>query len=183
MTPKTFWILFLRIFGLYLIWQTLTLLPSLFSTLIYMFKANDGLSVFSTICAIVLIGCTFALVFRLCLFKTEMVIEKLHLARGFGEEKFDINIHRSSLLSIAIIVLGGLMLTEGLPLLAYHGFQYFQRDNTYNSFTSNLSSPWIVTNFLKVLFGYFMVTDSRLIVNFIERKRKKAKISEEETEA
>ncbi|MEP6613688.1 MAG: hypothetical protein ABJA76_17425, partial [Mucilaginibacter sp.] len=92
MTPKTFWTFFLKIFGLYLIWQTLILLPSFFSTLVYMFRSDDKLSVFTALCAIVVIGCTFALIFRMCLFKTDYLIEKLCLDKGFEDEKVEINI-------------------------------------------------------------------------------------------
>lgn len=182
MAPKTFWTFFLKIFGLYLIWQILTLLPSFFSTLVFMFRNDDKLSVFTTLCAIVVIGCTFALIFRLCLFKTDFLIEKLRLNKGFEDEHININIHRSSLLSMAIIVIGGLMLADGVPLLVYDGFQYIQRDSAYATFGRNPSSPWLITNFIKVIIGYFMVTDSRLIMNFIERKRKKAQITSEETD-
>ncbi|MEP6614834.1 MAG: hypothetical protein ABJA76_23165, partial [Mucilaginibacter sp.] len=94
--------------------------------------------------------------------------------------KVEINIHRSSLLSIATIVIGGLMLADGLPLFVYHGFQYFENIGRDMTFASNRSSPWLITNFLKIAIGYFMVADSRLIVNFIERKRKKAQITDEE---
>lgn len=181
MTPKTFWTFFLKIFGLYLIWQTLILLPSFFSTLVYMFRSDDKLSVFTALCAIVVIGCTFALIFRTCLFKTDFLIKKLRLDKGFEDETVEINIHRSSLLSIATIVIGGLMLADGLPLLVFYGFQYIQRDSAYATFGRNPSSPWLVTNFLKIVIGYFMVADSRLIINFIERKRKKAQITDEES--
>jgi len=175
MTPKTFWTIFLKIFGLYLIWQTLIILPSFFSTLIFMGNSGDKVSVFTTLFAIVFIACFFIAILRYCIFKTDWIIEE-----GLSEEKLEINIHRSSLLSIAIIVLGGVMLADGLPLLVYYCFQYIQHDNTYTKFIENRSTPWIVTNFLKILFGYFMVADSRLIVNFIERKRKKAQITEEQ---
>ena len=174
MTVKTFWTIFLKIFGLYLVWQTLIILPSFFSTLIFMSTSGDKTSLFTTFSAILFIVCFFIAILRYCIFKTDWVIEKLQLEKGLGEEKLEINIHRSSLLGIAIIVLGGLMLADGLPLLVYYSFQYVQHDNTYTKLVDNRSTPWLVTNFLKIVLGYFMVSDSRLIVNFIERKRKKA---------
>jgi len=173
MTIRTFWTIFLKIFGLYLIWQTLTILPGFFSTLIFMNTQGDKASLFTTFAAIIFITCFFITILRYCIIKTDWIIEKLQLEKGFAEEKLEINIHRSSLLSIVIIVLGGLMLADGLPLLVYYGFQYIQHNNTYTKFMDNRSTPWLVTNFLKIVIGYFMVSDSRLIVNFIERKRRK----------
>ncbi|MCR8558616.1 hypothetical protein KXD93_13250 [Mucilaginibacter sp. BJC16-A38] len=77
-------------------------------------------------------------------------------------------------MTIAIIVLGGLMLVDSLPSLIFNGFEYIQNDTTYSKIRDNRATPYLVSNFLKVVVGYFMVADSRLVVNFIERKRRKA---------
>jgi len=173
MKLKTFWKIFLKIFSLYLIWQTLTILPSFFSTLIFV-GGQDKISMFTTLSAIVFIALSFIFVIRYCLFQTDRVIKTLHLDKGFPDEKLEINIHRSSLLSIAIIVLGGLMIADGLPLLVYNCFAYTKYINDYKGFSENRITPYLVSNLLKVIIGYFMVADSRLIVNFIEHRRKKA---------
>jgi len=103
--------------------------------------------------------------------------------KGNEDERIEVNIHRSSLLKIAIIVLGGLLLADSTPFLGFQLISYFENTQVKLSFIENRASPYLVAELLKVIIGYFMVTDSRLIVNFIERKRKKAKISEKETEA
>jgi hypothetical protein len=172
MTLKTFWTIFLKIFGIYLIWQVLIILPSFFSTLIFI-GGEDKISLFTTLSAIIFIISFFVLIVRYSIFKTDRVIEKLHLEKGFPDEKLEINIHRSSLLTIATIVLGGLMIADGLPLLIYNTFYYIQRSDALIKFSDNRVTPYLVSNLLKVLLGYFMVSDSRLIVNFVERKRKK----------
>ena len=177
MAPNTFFTFFLRIFGLYLIWQTLTLVPSVFSTLIYYGSTPDSSGAFSTVSAIVFIILFFIAILRYCIFKTDWIIEKLRLTKGLAEEKIDINLHRSSLLSIAIIVLGGLMLADGLPLLTFNIIEYIQANSTYQTFSQNRFSPYIVSNLLKVIIGYFMVADSRLVVNFIERRKRKAQVN------
>jgi len=179
MTPDTFWKFFLKAFGLYLTWQTLIIIPSFFSALIYVNSTPDKSDWLPTISVTVLIILIFISVLRFCIFKSEWVIEKLSLTKGFADEKIDINIHRSSLLSIAIIVLGGLMLADGLPLLIFNIFDYIQHNSSYDSFSKNRYSPYIISNLVKVIIGYFMIADSRLIINFIERKRKKAVINEE----
>lgn len=178
MTPNTFWTFFLRAFGLYLIWQTLTIVPSFFSTLIYINRTADKSDLFPTLSAIVFIVLFFIAVLRFCIFKTEWIIEKLHLSKGLADERIDVNIHRSSLLSIAVIVLGGLMVADGLPFLAFNILNYVQADSTYNTFSQNRASPYIISNLLKIVIGYFMMADNRLIINFIERKSKKAIVND-----
>ncbi|MDP9078013.1 MAG: hypothetical protein M3O71_11350 [Bacteroidota bacterium] len=174
MTPKTFWTIFLKIFGLYLLWQTLVALPSFFSSLLFFSTGEDKLAIVKIVIAIAFIATFFIVILRYCLFKTDWIIEKLKLERGFNEEKLEVDIHRSSLLTIAVIVLGGLMLVDSLPSLIFNGFEYIQNDTTYSKMRDNRATPYLVSNFLKVVVGYFMVADSRLVVNFIERKRKKA---------
>ncbi len=170
-TPRTFWTIFLKIFGLYIIWQALVILPSLFASVIYI-GSQDKLSLFTLCSGLVFLVCFFIAIIRYCIFRTDPLIELLRLEKGFADEQIEVNLHRSSLLKIAIIVLGGLMLADGLPLLCFNIFSYFQYAHAYNGFGQNRVSPYLVSNLLKVFFGYFMVTDSRMIVNFIERKRK-----------
>src|ERR1700730_2997968 len=134
MTLKTFWTIFLKIFGLYLIWQTLIILPSYLFSITY-FSALDEILhknpydklFFIVISAMILIVVLFVLIIHYCIFQTDRVIEKLHLEKGFIEENVIINIAQSTLLTIAIIVLGGLMLANSLPSLVREMFSYVQQ--------------------------------------------------------
>ena len=175
MTVKTFWTIFLKIFGLYLVWQIISFLPTFVSWINYLGSA-DAKSLLIAIIILCLILGFFILVARYSIFKTDWIIEKLKLEKGFADDRIEINIHRSSLLSIAIIVLGGLLLADGLPMFGYNVFTYIKYSNEYQykGIWDNRNTPALVSSLLKVLIGYFMVADSRLIVNFIERKRKKS---------
>jgi hypothetical protein len=173
MTIKTFWTIFLKIFGLYLSWQTLIILASLFPAL-FSIGNLDRVSMFTTFSYFIFLVLILIFVTRYCIFKTAWIIEKLHLERGFAEgERVEVNIHRSSLLNIAIIVLGGLILADALPMLVRDCFNYIQQDDAYTGFKKNHSSPYLIGSVLKTTIGYIMVANSRLIVNMIERKRRK----------
>lgn len=169
MTPKTFWTYFLRIFGLYLIWQSLIVLPGFISNLINIPKM-DIATLFTTISGLVFILSFYVAVLRYCIFKTGYIIQKLNLADGYDEEKIELNIERSNLLTMAVIIIGGLMLADAIPLFFYYVFQYFQNQNNYSGFSDNHASPWLISNLLKGVVAYLMLTESRAIVNFIERK-------------
>jgi hypothetical protein len=172
MTLKIFWTIFLKIFGLYLIWQTLIILSIDFSTISLfngldkiLFKDHDKVFFFILLSEMVLMVLLLVLIIRYCIFKTDRIIEKLHLEKGFIEEKVEINIHPSSLLTIAIIVLGGLILADSLPRLVGDTI-------LYAGVRQNKELGYVVSNLLRVCLGYFMVIKSPLIVNFIERKKK-----------
>ncbi len=105
-------------------------------------------------------------------FKTSWLIDKLRLDKGFTEEKLELNIHRSIVLRIAIIVTGAILFIETLPSLLKELFAYYQEINSYNGFKHYPHAGWITFYLVKLLISYFMLTSSRPIVNFIERKRK-----------
>jgi hypothetical protein len=105
--------------------------------------------------------------------KPEIIINKLKLDEGFEEEKFEINLHRSTVLSIAIIIIGGLMLADGLPELMRQIYVYFQMQNAYDYPADKSPSGYIIFYFIKVFIGYYMVAYHRLVVNFIEGMSRK----------
>jgi len=109
---------------------------------------------------------------RYCIFKTDWVVEKLHLSRGFEEEKFDLNIHHSTILMIVTMVIGGYLITDGLPQLCYRIFSYAQRSDQFKGFTDNPASPWLAMDIFKVVLGYILLTESKSIVKLIERNSK-----------
>jgi hypothetical protein len=104
----------------------------------------------------------------LFVFKTAWLIDKLHLEKGFSEERIEFNIPHSTVLSIAIILIGGLMFVDSLPQLCRQIFSYFQQKDM---FMQNISSGWIIFQFVKTIIGYLLMTNSRFIVNFIDRKK------------
>jgi hypothetical protein len=173
MTPRTLWTILLRISGLYVFFQFLNLLPNLYSSIIL--NGRHGNEEALNITAFyILIGATYLLIISSLIFKTDWLIDKLKLNKGITEEKLELNIHRSSILHIIVIVTGLFILIDSLPLLAKDIIAYFDLINVYRGFKNDPAAGWIVYYLIKVFLGYFMVTCSRLIVNFIERKRRSA---------
>ena len=178
MTPKSLWTIMVKIFGLFLLWQSVVLITQFIATFSYlsnMTRSDSPITtIFITIFFYIVIVVVYVLLMRYCIFKTDWVIEKLHLDRGFIEEKFDLNIHHSTILVIATMVIGGIMLTDGLPQLCYRIFSYTQRSDNYKSFIDNPSSPWLAMDIFKVVLGYLLLTESKMIVGIIERKTKES---------
>jgi hypothetical protein len=173
MTPRTFWIIFIKILGLWLVLGSITVIPGFIGALSYYGKDRDMRGILIWVFMFLLLLGIFAGILWLFVFKTEWIIDKLRLDKGFTEEKIDVNIHRSTIINIAIIVFGGLMLIDALPLLLKEVIQYYQEKEAYNRFTPSPRTGWLFLYFLKVIIGYFLVTYSRVVVNLIERQRKK----------
>jgi tellurite resistance protein TehA-like permease len=118
----------------------------------------------------VLLGVIVAYFFVLWLFvyKTAWLIDKLDLENGFDEERIDLKNDFSSIVSIAIIVIGGIMLIDSLPLLCREIFTYYQEKSI--RFIESQSIGWIISDLIKTVIGYLLMTNSKHITAFICRK-------------
>ncbi len=173
MTPRSFFSVFIKILGIYLILSSITVIPQFISTF-FLVTSNAGENLVNVILTILLLLLTlfvFFLILRYCIFRTDIIIDKLRLDQGFPEEKFELNMHRSTILSIAIIVIGGIMFIDALPGLCQQIFTYTQQRNI--RFLEYPNTGWIIFYFIKTLAGYLLMTNSRQVVNLIERQRKK----------
>jgi hypothetical protein len=68
------------------------------------------------------------------IFKTDWLIHALRLNKGIIEEKLELNIHRSTVLQISIIVTGCIVFVESFPSLLKRLFDYYQNINLFNGF-------------------------------------------------
>lgn len=189
MSVRSFWIIVVKIFGLVIIlrlitegFQGLMGIYQLAQYTFFSYRSNFqgsyvsqgfdfGTAATVSIYYAIILG-FYIYVTRLCLFKPNWVIDKLGLVKDQQEDKLQLNIHRSVVLKIAVIVAGAFFIIDGLPPLFTQLLTYFQHAELYSKFTSSNEAKYIVTDLVKVFLGYFMLTSSRLIVNYFELKRK-----------
>jgi hypothetical protein len=180
MTPRTFWMILIKILGVYLILESLTLIiPFITETLFLTRQQDSSPSYLDVLLGFLITGGLYFLAIRYFIFRTEVIVDKLHLDKGFTEEKFEINIHRSTVLKISVIVIGAIIIADSLPLLCRQVFFFFQANRAYLTLKDNPASVWIVFYFVKFSIGFALISASRPIVNFIELKRKKPAQNEE----
>ncbi len=180
MTPRSFWIIFLRIIG---IWFVLNSIPAIYQYFTYL-PLLKGATTIGFLLATV--GMTTGLFLFLLLnlyvfiFRTDWIIDKLKLDKGFTEEKFDLNIHRSTIYQISIIVIGGLLLIRCFPQLCRELILYFQQSSLPVNYQTNPTWSFIFLHFVETLIGIYFLTSSRTIGNFIERQKRKSKLNKAE---
>lgn len=192
MSPYSFWTIILRIFGLYFFVQFFSfLLPQLIYTIAFVFSNAQqenpagGIDVsvtkLSDISASFFIISIYLFMFIAFIFKTDWMINALRLNKAITEEKLELNIHRSTVLQIATIVSGCCIFIQSAPSFLKGLFDYYQNINLFNGFKTYPRGGYIFFDLIKVFISFFMITSSRLIVNFIERKRK-VKVKKEKNE-
>lgn len=170
MTIRTLFNVILKIFGLLFIKDiavTLLQMSSIGLSWAILGTSNVFWSLGISVCILIAYGfVAFYLIFR-----SNVIIDILKLDKGFDQETIPLNIHRSTILSIAIIIIGGLLVVNGIPDLCRQLFAYFQQ-RTMTQAPTMLSVSYIVELVVKILIGLILMGEQRRIVNWIERKRK-----------
>ena len=172
MTPRTLFNIVIKILGIFFIKDFLATIPQLLSVILFLTNSDTITEAIWTLATTILILVVYGLVSYYLVFKTEFIINKLKLDEGFDQEIIPINVHRSTILSISIIVIGGLLVADEIPNFCRQMFSYFQEKRmTYGQTHPNIS--YSVVSGTKIIIGILLMTAQRRIVNLIERQRKK----------
>jgi len=172
MTPRTLFNITLKILGIFFIKDFLATIPQLLSVILFLTNSDTISEAIWTLVTTIIILTVYGLISYCLVFKTNLIIDKLKLDKGFDQETIPLNIHRSTILSISIIVIGGLFVADEIPNFCRQLFSYFQEKRmTYGQTHPNIA--YSVVSATKIIIGLFLMTGQRKIINLIERQRKK----------
>ena len=170
MTTRTLFNIILKVLGIFFIKDILATIPQLLSISLYLTKPDVSGAVF-TLIATILMLIVYILISYYLVFKTNFIIDKLKLDKGFDQDTIPLNLHRSTILNISIIVIGALMVADEIPNLCRQLFAYFQEKRmTYGQTHPSLSYSVLAVS--KIIIGLLLIGNQRQLVNLIERKRK-----------
>ncbi len=173
MTIRNLFNIILKIIGIIFIKEIILKLDQLLSVFYYetMYQNEALMNVILINAAVNCIIILFYLITaRLLIFRSEMIINWMKMDKDFEEKELNLNIHRSVILSIAIIVIGGLMVAEGIPELIQRWYAYNENENRGLIDQSKFK---VAIPAINILIGILMVNFHKQIVNLIEVKRKK----------
>lgn len=178
MTPRNLFNIILKIFGLFFLREIVFIIPQLVSSISYFTESdplvktqsnNEGL--LTLILTLVIIG-FYGFIIYLLLFKTNNIVDKLKLDKGFDKEEFSFNLSRSLVLTIAVIVIGGVILTNEIPNLCRNIFAYFQEKSLTHGMTK-LNYSYIIISAVKIIIGFLIIGERKRIVEFAEKRQAK----------
>ena len=167
MTPRSFFLILIKLLGIYLLWQALTLVLNVISTLGLAVQPGENDVLIMAIIISVVTTALVVIALRLCLFRPDIIIDKLALDQGFKEERFEINIHRSTVLTLAVIITGALILVDSVPSLC-HQFLAYVKESKFNGSSTKI---YLGLYTVKSLIGYLLVSNNRRVVALIEQRR------------
>ncbi|MEP6748907.1 MAG: hypothetical protein ABJB86_14340 [Bacteroidota bacterium] len=171
MTIRSLFNIILKILGIFFIKDILEVIPQLFSVLIYVTKPGglqDG--IWTMVLSFASLAVYFLVSFYL-IFRSEQIIDALKLDRDFNEEPIPLNIHRSTILSISIIVIGGYIIANEIPDLCRQLFILYQQNHMSHG-QADPKVSYAVFAVIKIIVGCILIGNQKSIVHFIEYKRK-----------
>ncbi|MEO5942623.1 MAG: hypothetical protein ABIP30_12230 [Ferruginibacter sp.] len=168
-----------KIFGLWFIKDILLSIAYFISPLVTMITDRDSTEWGYLIISLIILGLYFPIAYTL-LFKTSYVVDLLKLDPDFMEEKLTFQVSTRNVVSIALILLCGLILIDEIPNFIKYIYNYYQlsqiRFTTEKPETAN-----IIISVVKIVIAFLLIGEREKIVQLI-LKEKTETIDEEETE-
>ena len=166
MTPRSLFSIILKIFGLFFLKEIVLTAPQLVLLLPSFFKPNSNVESLYILIEYLVIICVCTFFVILLIFKANVVIDKLKLDKGFNEEIFSFNTSHVQVLTIALIVVSGIILFTEIPFFCKQIFLYFQEKRLTHGMTSPQISYSIVSG-IKIVLGFLLIGERKRIVAFM----------------
>jgi len=166
MTPRNLFNIILKLFGLFFLKEIVLVLPQLvYLSLSFTDVGSklEGLYMLIEYLAI-LIVCTIFVI--LLIFKSNFVIDKLRLDKGFDQEEFSFNISAPEILTLGLIVISGIILITEIPNFCRQVYSYFQEKRLTNGMTHPQISYSIISG-VKIVLGFLLIGERKRIVAFM----------------
>jgi len=173
MQVKTLFSIVLKVLGIFFIKDIINSIIQTGSFMLWMPKqnsANFSNSDYSGLWIVIIVTLFYGIISWLLIFKSDFLISALHITKGFDDQVIPLNIHRSTILSISIIVIGGYMVANEIPILCRQLFTYYQQ----KGIIGNYNTSYTVVSVVKIIIGLLLMGLQRPLVNLIELKRVKA---------
>jgi hypothetical protein len=171
MTLRTFWTIFIKILGIFLIIDSVPVVLQAISTLFFTYSQSDQqMYMLLPIATTMLTVGIYLIIIKYCIYDPTWLIDKLKLDQGFHEENLNLNLDKTMVLSITTIVIGGLLFVENLPFLCKQLFVFYQEEALSGKFGDKPSTGWVIICAVKVIAGYLIMTNHKAIVDFVDKK-------------
>jgi len=166
MTKKDFFILIIKLFGLF------SLVSILFSVLPkyvpYFFVEIDIISI---IWIVAIIGLSIGL-FLVLIFNSERLVKLLKLEKGFDDDRIDFgNLNTTDVIKIGTFIIGGLLLIDNIPIFLYHAFVAFKGEIIGMRYMSQDKYNWAVS-LINLIIGYLLLTNYDYVARFFKNRKK-----------
>lgn len=180
MKASDLFLIILKVFGIYLIKDVLISIPPVLYSMLQMSELSMGMAITNLILSIFVLGIYTGICYLL-LFQGKWIISKLQLTSGLTDEPLAMNPHRSAVLTIAIIISGIVILVFSVPQLVRSIYDWAVYMDLRKAMldSGDFNYEKMIIAFCEVAIGLLFLGNQRLIVNFIESRRRQATAGKE----
>ncbi|WP_298139399.1 hypothetical protein [Flavobacterium sp.] len=167
MTKRDFFRILIKIFGLYsLVLSIFTVIPQNISNILYQFDIMILLIILAS--TLISVG-----LFLILLFKTDFIIDKLKLDKGFDDSQINFgNLTNESILKLAIFIIGGFLIIDYTPSLLFDLVNAFKNKATFSTIEgSSIDYFQIFVSLINIVIGYLFITNYKSISKFLDKKQ------------
>ena len=167
MTKRDFFRLVIKLFGLYsMILALFSFLPSNVSNL-FIYKDEYWMV------ALVLLSLLFVVsLFMILLFKTDFIIDKLGLEKGFDDDKIILgNLKNEQIFKFGIIVIGGFLIIDYFPAVVFDIINIFKtKASNYSIIGQEVNYFNFSVGIINIIIGLFFITNYKSISSYLDKK-------------
>lgn len=169
MTPRSLIILILRVLGIILL-RGLIISITEFASFIWMFFSygpSEGLySIFISLLNIAVI----LLLGYWLIFKTAILVDKFGLDKGFTEESFQLNISAQSILRMAIIITGAIVLFWEIPQLITNIYNIWQQYDLGILNRGSINWGPLIWCIIRIILALLIIGERKRIIEFLVKE-------------
>jgi hypothetical protein len=177
MTPGSLFIIILRVLGIVSVKELFVAIPQLISTAALYSMGSISAGLFMVVVSLLTVALYLWISYTL-IFRAEYLVVKFGLDQNFAEQSLQLNINISSILRIAVIVTGALLLIWEIP--EFCRIIYIKVQQRTLPFLDENSPDWSPAVFsgVKIIIALLIIGERKRILEFLEGN----KDAEEKTE-
>jgi len=166
MTKREFFILLIKVFGLYS--AVATLFSGLPSNVLFGINAEIEIVTYVWLVAVTFL---VAGLFWILIFKADKLVDLLKLEKGFSDERIELgNIKSQDIIKIGVFIIGGLLIIKSVPLLLNQLFGSFKGEIIGQEFSARDKFN-LGVSVLNLLLGYLLFTNYDTIARRLNKKK------------
>ena len=163
----------LKVLAIYILIQSISIIQQFFGAFGFITHEETFISGVLFFIGILLTLIIYFLIAWLLIVKTDWIVQKIIRDDRLEADFTTFKIHRSAVLTISIIVIGGLTLIDVLPRFIKDLYDYNIKSQNFREFVPGVKFDYLILSFIKILIGLYLIYYNRFVVNLIEKKRKK----------
>lgn len=176
MSVKLLFNLILKIIGILFVKDLVVSFPNLFAV-VFDLGRGDVSGAFVTLAMTALTFGIYGAMIYYFLFKADYLIAKFKLTDSTTPEEIPLNVHRSTVISIALMIVALLLITQAIPLVVrglFNWYMYRQQTKGFMNVREPFDYSMLVVYASEIVIGLLIIGQLRSIVSFIELKQRKA---------